>query len=131
MAIRRFYYNYSTGDAEVSFLIDDSIFTKDMAIGMLEFFTWDYDKEADPIDEIMKKIAIKCISIATAESYNVYGVISEFEDLEGFARLDGSAGILLIDIAEYEFEERDLDLKISETTKEEWKKFENANHEQY
>ena len=66
---------------------------------------WDYDKDADPIDEVMKKYAMKAIKIATFNGYNVFGVKEEFNDLEGFCKVDGSSGIELNFVSEYEFDE--------------------------
>ncbi|MBL7971733.1 MAG: hypothetical protein JNL03_09445, partial [Prolixibacteraceae bacterium] len=46
---KRYKFDYDVFEAWVNFDVDTSIFTKEMALATLEFFTWDYDKEADPI----------------------------------------------------------------------------------
>ena len=78
----------------------------------LDFFTWDYDEEADPIDELMKKYALKAIWVATANNYNLVGVQSWFKSEEGFIAVDGSQGVELCAISAYEFNEDSLDMDI-------------------
>ena len=111
--IKRFDFNYDSYEAGALFKVDTSIFTAEHANATLEFFTWDYDKEADPIEEVMKKYALEAIQIATFNNYNEHGVISEFEDNEGFARIDGSLGITLISVQRYEFGSDDLVMTIT------------------
>ena len=48
---------------------------------------------------------MKAIKIATFNGYNVFGVKEEFNDLEGFCKVDGSSGIELNFVSEYEFDE--------------------------
>lgn len=110
--IKRYKFDYDYSEADASFKVDTEIFTKEMAQVILDFFTWDYDEEADPIDEVVKKYAIKVIMSATFDDLNVYGVIREFEDREGFCPLDGSCGIWLISVSGYEFNEDKLEVTI-------------------
>lgn len=81
--IRHYTFNYNTYDAEACFKVDTEKFKAEDAKLLLEFFTWDYDKEADPIDELMKKYAIKAIWIATAEEKKEL----EQRELEQYKRL--------------------------------------------
>jgi len=53
---------------------------------------------------------MECIKVATFNNYNEKGVISEFEEMEGWPRIDGTNGITLLDVSAYEFYEGDLDL---------------------
>ena len=108
---KRYSYNYNSYDATVSFEIDTEVFTEEVANATLEFFTWDYDKENNPIDEVLKKYALEAIRVATFNDFNEYGVISEFENKEGYCRLDGSNGIELVEITGYEFDEDSLFLE--------------------
>jgi Protein of unknown function (DUF2528) len=112
--IKNYEFKYNIYEAEVSFTVDTNVFTKEHANATLEFFTWDYDKDADPIDEVMKKYAMEAIKIATFNGYNEYGVKREFEGYEGYCRVDGSMGITLTHIFEYEFNEGNLVMKVSE-----------------
>ncbi|MBL7971547.1 MAG: hypothetical protein JNL03_08500, partial [Prolixibacteraceae bacterium] len=70
------------------------------------------DKEADPIDEVMKKYAIEAIRVATFNGYNELGVIDEFERKEGFSALRSEYGIELISVSEYQFDEEKLTVEI-------------------
>lgn len=112
MAIKNYTFKYNLYEAEVSFKVDTEKFTEEMAKATLEFFTWDYDKSADPIDEVMKKYAITAIEIASSEDYNAYGIIHEFDDKEGFCRIDGSQGITLTWSEKYEFDEENLSMEV-------------------
>ena len=50
-----FTYDYN---AECEFHIDLEKFTKEKAQATLDFFSWDYNEDADPIEEVLKKYAI-------------------------------------------------------------------------
>jgi hypothetical protein len=108
--IRKYEFDYGFGEADCSFEVDDSIFTNEFANATLEFFDWFYDKDADPIDEVMKKYAMRAIKEATFNGYNLYGVIGEFDSMEGYSKVDGSYGITLISVSEYEFDESQLEM---------------------
>ena len=111
--MRHYTFNYNIYDAEACFKVDTEIFKPEDAKELLEFFTWDYDENADPIDELMKKYAMTAIKIATAENYNLLGVQSWFKDQEGFIAVDGSQGVELNLISAYEFDEDALEMTVS------------------
>jgi len=113
--IRHYTFNYNNYKAEACFKVDTEIFKAEDAKLLLEFFTWDYDKDADPIDELMKKYAIKAIYIAAAKNYNENGVKSWFVEQEGFIAIDGSQGVELNMISVYEFDEDYLDMEVVTT----------------
>ncbi|SHE58352.1 DUF2528 family protein [Dysgonomonas macrotermitis] len=106
--IKRYNYEYGFGEATVSFEVDTDIFTAELANETLTFFCWNYDKDADPVDEVMKKYALEAIKQATFNNYNEFGVIDAFNNNEGFGRLDGSIGITLKEVTGYEFDESQL-----------------------
>lgn len=112
MKHRTYRFDYNSGDAMAIFKVDMNMFTNDHARALLDFFTWDFDEDADPIDELMKKYAIKAIWIATSENYNIIGVKDWFSEQEGFIPLDGSNGITLISIEQYDFNEDLLDVTV-------------------
>lgn len=114
MSIKIYEYIYDCREAYVKFKIDTKKITPDKAQALLDFFIWSYDLDAPPLDEIMKKYAIKAIEIATFESYNEYGVKCWFEETEGFIPLDGSHGIELINVIPYEFDENSLNINIKD-----------------
>lgn len=110
--IRHYTFNYNTYDAKACFKVDTEKFKAEDAKLLLEFFTWEYDNEADPIDELMKKYAINAIFIATAENCNEEGVKSWFAKQEGFIAIDGSQGVELNLVSAYEFDEDALDMEV-------------------
>lgn len=109
---KTYHFDYDYLEAEARFEIDTDKFTAELAKETLEFFTWQYDKEADPVDEVMKKYAMEAIRIATFNNYNAFGVTSDFKNKEGFAPIDGSKGIKLMMVSAYEFDEEKLEMKI-------------------
>jgi len=104
-------YDYCSGDADCKLQLDTDKFTKEDAQILLDFFDWDYDEDADPVYEYMKKVAMQCIEIATSERCNAKGVISEIKQMEGWPYLDGTNGITLLDVSRYEFLDDFLELK--------------------
>lgn len=113
MAIKTFKFNYDYHEAEAVFKVDIDVFTNEHAKETLEFFTWDYDENNDPITEVLKKYAMEAIIVATKYSFNVRGVISHFKDKEGFANVDGSLGLTLVSVDGYEFDDDKLDYTVS------------------
>lgn len=111
--IKEYVFNYNFNKAEACFRVDTEKFTKEHALATLNFFTWDYDREADPIDEVMKKYAIEAIQQATWNSYNTYGVKEQFNELEGFCKVDGSMGLELTHVECFEFSEDDMECTIN------------------
>jgi len=98
-------FNYDFYKASCEIEIDREKFTKELANETLTFFSWYYDKNADPIDEVLKKYAMLAIEKAS-EGYS----ISELQNhqFEGFADMDGSLGIKLLSVESFEFDEEDL-----------------------
>ena len=103
MAIKTYEFDYNIGEAFAEFKVDTEKFTKETAKLLLDFFGWNYEEDTI-IDDLLKKYAMKAISVATSNSYNEFGVKRWFEEQEGFLALDGSQGIELIHISEYEFD---------------------------
>jgi len=110
--IKKYHFDYDNLEANVTFTVDTEKFTNEHAKSTLDFFTWDYDEDADPIDEVMKKYALEAIKIASANNYTTYGVIKEFNENEGFCKVDGSSGIKLEVVHGYEFDPDKLDVVI-------------------
>lgn len=89
---------------ECTLQIDETVFTEEIAKSLLEFFSWDWDKEADDLRiEYCKKIAQKILPLSS--HYSELGILNWFSDAEGFPPLDGSSGIKLIDFDEFQFDE--------------------------
>lgn len=111
--IKTYSFNYDFHKAFADFEVDTKVFTEVVAQETLDFFTWDYDNEENPIDAVLKKYALEVIHEATSNNYNTHGVISAFDNKEGFCRLDGSNGIKLTYVEKFEFDEDDLEMKVT------------------
>lgn len=103
--IYKFDYDY----ASLEFEIDLEKFTPELAKETLNFFLWDYDHEADPIDEVLKKYALQAFFVGMG--YNCYGCISNWNE-EGFAPIDGSFGIKLVEYSSFEFIDNSLTMEV-------------------
>lgn len=110
--MKKYKFDYDYRKASAEFEVDTELFTDEHANATLTFFLWDYDQEANPVDEVMKKYAIEAIKQATFNNHNKIGVIEDFKSLEGFASIDGSLGITLTDVELLEFEQDDLTVTI-------------------
>lgn len=109
MAKKKYEFSYNYGNGTVTFEVDTDVFTNELALATLTFFTWDYDNEADPVDEVMKKYAMEAF-----RNDNYWDIKTHFESAEGFGRVDGSIGVLLTEFDGYEWDEDELDVKIME-----------------
>lgn len=111
--VRKYEFEYGFDPiATCTFEVDRKVFTEEMAYATLNFFSWKYDKEADPIDEVVRKYALQAIRLATINDHNTYGVTRDFKDLEGFGAVDGSIGIKLLDVSGIEIEDSELELQL-------------------
>lgn len=89
---------------ECTLEVNEEIFTQENAKSLLEFFSWDWDKDASDFrKEYFLKIAQKVIMLSA--HYSEMGILNWFQDTEGFPPLDGSYGIKLIDFDEFVFDE--------------------------
>lgn len=106
----KFQYDYW---CNIIFEVDTDKYTEELALATLEFFYWSWNNQNDPIIEVLKKISIQCLSLSLDE-YNTYGIKEEFDNKEGFPKLDGSDGLTLVRIDDFELNEDNLSLKIIE-----------------
>jgi len=100
-------FNYDFYKAGCKIEIDREKFTEEIANETLTFFSWDYNKSADPIDEVVKKYAMLVIEKAT-DGYSITELRNH--QFEGFVNLDGSLGIMLLEVEAFEFVEEDLSI---------------------
>ncbi|MEX0274290.1 MAG: DUF2528 family protein [Flavobacteriaceae bacterium] len=107
--IRTYEYQYNWGEAQVKMQIDDEKLSKDDCKDLLNFFTWKWDKEADPYDELARLYCRTAIVFATANFHNTYGVLRDFEEAEGYPNLDGTYGITLVDVEGIDLHEIELE----------------------
>lgn len=112
MNIKTYEFDYNFGEAEATLEVDLDIFTEDKAEFLLDFFRWEYNKDTI-IDDLLKKYAMKIISVSTSENLNEDGVKRWFAEEEGFIKIDGSQGVELILVSGYEFDEELLEVTVS------------------
>ena len=112
--IKKYQFNYDFGKASALFLVDTEKYTPELAKETLQFFTWSYDKEAHPVDEVMKKIVIEVFEIATSNGSYSHRVKEQFREKEGWPPIDGTLGVTLIRVDGFEFDEDDLTMEILE-----------------
>lgn len=108
---RTYLFDYDCGEASATFVVDTEKFTSEMAKETLEFYVWDYDKEADPVTEALRKYARQAIIFATGSTGGVPYVVDKWAFLEGFHPIDTDI-ITLIEVSGYEFDEEKLEMKI-------------------
>lgn len=106
-------FDYNLYEASVVFEVDLDKFTKEMALATLEFFSWDYNEDNDPIDEVMFKYAQEVISHESTDMLFA-DPVKYFENKEGFGKIDGSIGIKLKRSKGIEFDCIELDCNIIE-----------------
>ncbi len=112
MAIKKYTFNYDLDKAEVVFKVDTDKFKPTDAKLLLEFYTWDYDKEECPILELLKKYALIVIEVSSSENLSLFGVKQNFKHSEGLSDIDGSVGLELVSLESFEFSEDDLKVDI-------------------
>lgn len=115
----RYEFAYMHWRAVVSFKVDPEKFTAEMAKETLDFFSWEDppDPDGDPVDEFMKKLAIECFIVGMENSWNENGVMHQFEDREGWPRIDGSIGVTILSIDNLRFDPDDIEMEKEENFK--------------
>lgn len=106
--IKEYTIDYDYGEATAVFDVDLEKFTPEIARATLDFFVWEYDKDNDPVEEAVLKYGISAIRVAMQNCCGVFGVVQEFHSKEGYAPLDGSLGITLKKVTQFELLEDDF-----------------------
>ena len=107
--IKTYIFDYDFSKACCEFQVDLEKFTKKSAQITLDFFTWDYDQDNDPIDEVMIKYALNILH--ESHSYDLKMLKDNF--FEGYYPVNGDYGILLTRLDEFEYDEKDLKVTIT------------------
>lgn len=89
-------------DCSITVEINDDENTKQL-MDMCNKFWFGYqqrldDENGDITNTFLKLLCGTALSVQQTNDYNLYGVIQEFNDMEGWCRLDGSDGIKLTGI---------------------------------
>lgn len=72
---------------------DTTVFTKELLQECLDFYAWEYETDECPYKEYAKKLAIQVMDLSMR--WNPEAIKERFEE-EGYPRLDGSDGVLLL-----------------------------------
>ncbi len=110
---KEYFFNYDFNQASAYFEVDTNVFTDDQALEILNKNVWDYDKSANPTDEMMKKYAIEALKSSTFNNYDTNDVINDFNRKEGFIKIDGSQGIVLTKVSPYDIAEEYLAFRVT------------------
>lgn len=114
MAKKHVSFNYDWHKAEVVFEVDLEKFTPELALMTLKFFSWDYDDEADPVYEVLKKYALEVLIYLSERGFHSVDSVRKEFNPEGFGKIDGSIGILLLDYEEFNFDAEDLEMEVTD-----------------
>lgn len=114
MPKRTYEFDYQCGDASCVIEVDTEIFTEEIANQVLSFFDWEWDNEGELITEAVKKYALRIFQLSAGKNYSLKGLISQFNDQEGFAPFGKMYGIQLKDFEKYEFAEYCMDFEMME-----------------
>lgn len=106
--MKKYKYTYNNEDAEVVFLVDESIFKKEDAQLLLDFFSWEYDSFNNPIDELLLKYSIEILKLSIDLSKPQ--IINEFDNREGFLKINGENGVKLFDLKPIEVDDLNIEL---------------------
>jgi hypothetical protein len=86
--------------------------TKDLIKEMVEFWCgWEEELEnndGDYTKTFLQKLARKCLYIIVSNGYNLYGVVSEFTNIEGWYNMDGRYGIWIKKVDSVELESNEF-----------------------
>ena len=115
MKIYNYTYNigsYGFGNPKIELKVDSKKYTSVIAESFLDNYTEYINRDNEPLDEAIKKIALECVKTATKGELGLEEVIEEFEEKEYYPSLDGSMGIELINIDYIDFDEDNLELEV-------------------
>ena len=87
---------------------DPPVTTKDRIKQMVEFWSdWEdrlEDNDGDYTKTFLQQLASRCLEIVISNNYNLFGVIGEFEEAEGWFKMNGSYGITITSVDDFEFQ---------------------------
>ena len=91
-------FDYKSKYGEEVVTMEDSI------KGMVNFWTGSEQRieenDGNILNAFLKSLCQKSISILADTNLSTYGLVHEFDDLEGWCKMDGSSGIEIIDCDE-------------------------------
>jgi hypothetical protein len=112
MSKKLFKFTYDFFKAELTFEVDLEKFTPEMANETLTFFSWIYDHEGDPIEEVMKKYALETLRVSADKTW-VRSIIANWSQ-EGFGPIDGTIGVTLREFSAFNYDQDDLYMEVED-----------------
>ncbi|MHB8209121.1 DUF2528 family protein [Mucilaginibacter sp.] len=104
-------------DFKVPFINDETKLPEDTKWAikeMVEFWGWWQERldrnEGDYTKTFLQQLAREINYIQVEYDYNLRGVIEEFENREGWFKMDGSLGIEILSIDDFEMEYHDYEV---------------------
>ncbi len=94
-----FSYKIDVGEGEI-YLVEDDI--KEMVDFWITKEERLMDSDGDYTIAFLKQLHAEVMEISIEYNYNLWGIIEEFNDREGWSKMDGSRGIKLIHFEEPE-----------------------------
>ncbi|MEH0153691.1 DUF2528 family protein [Limibacter armeniacum] len=114
MPIKEYRCQYDSSYAEVTFEVDTDVFTTESANVLLEYWDWDYDEEADEIEEAIRKWSLECFREAMSRRIdNADQLIDVFDSKPEWPKLDGSIGVKVVNFSPFELREDWLTVDIN------------------
>ena len=104
-------------DFDKTFEMGNEVISTEMAIKMMvEFWSgWQWklkDNHNDYTLLFLKNLTAEIIGEIAENNYNLQGVLSHFRNAEGWCRMDGSAGITILDVDEFRWSDNfDFDVE--------------------
>ncbi len=118
MAKKTYTVTYIPQDWDCTVEIEDEVngvATLDLIKQMVEFWTdWESlldDNDGDYTRAFLQQLARQAFLICVGENYNTYGIVEEFNDLEGWCKMDGSQGIKITNTDDFDAAYSDFHIK--------------------
>lgn len=94
-------FNYKNGKNDIN----------DCIKSMVDFWTGSDDRlddnDNDYLNTFLKQLCEKCMCVMADNNLSTRGLVAEFDDLEGWCKMDGSNGIEITDCTKPDFETQD------------------------
>jgi len=94
-------------DVEIDHKKTGETWTNELIKLMVEHWTGSEDLlnsvGGDYTKAFLKQLCRECFRLVVANNYNLYGVVSEFEDSEGYCNMDGTYGIKITRVSKVNY----------------------------
>lgn len=110
---KKYYVEHTGAYGSITVEIDHGFVDKDgndinaIIDTMLEFWIGSQkridENDGDKIKTFLKQLCEKTMRLVTSENLSMRGLLEEFEEAEGWCKMDGSKGIEIVDFEEPDF----------------------------